>query len=263
MTHWSERISHLYDQVDEWLGKYGPDAYERLKPERDGPSGEERFTQLVQQHVSPSDTLVDIGTGDAAWLVREIAPHVRRTIGFDYGARRLWHGSQNLASTPASNSELFLGDARQIPLRNATASAIINRRGPWTAGEDYMREGLRILSAAGLALEITIGEQNAHELDDLFGERNQMHTALATGRQRIEAVTELYRSHGLDVLVAESYLSTETFASREALFFRLETTPTIDAFDPEADAPLVDAFVDRHCLSLTVHRLCFVGRKAQ
>ena len=68
MTHWSRRTSHLYDRADDWLAKYGQDAYERLRPHRDGASGEERFTELVQQHVSPHDTVVDIGTGDAAWL---------------------------------------------------------------------------------------------------------------------------------------------------------------------------------------------------
>jgi ubiquinone/menaquinone biosynthesis C-methylase UbiE len=262
MPHWSQRTSHLYDSVNRWLEKYGQDAYERLKPERDGPSGEERFTELVLQHITPSDTVLDIGTGDASWLMREVAPHVRRAIGLDYGARRLWDGAQSRTATPDANTELFLADARHIPLRDGSADALINRRGPWTAGDDYMREGLRILKPKGLALEITIGEQNARELDGLFGERNQMHHALASGRPRLDSVPDVYRAHGLEVLLAESYISTEVFASRDALFFRLETTPTVDGFDPVADVPGVDAFIEGHGLSLTVHRLCFVSTKA-
>lgn len=265
MTRWQELTRHLYDHVDEWLAKYGADANERLQPRRDGPSGEERFTELVQQHIRPRDTVVDIGTGDAGWLMKNVAPHVRRAVGFDYAARRLWHGAQEREASGVSNVDLLLADGRRIPMRDGAADAIINRRGPWTYDDDFMREGVRILRPGGLALEITIGEQNGRELEDVFGARSQMHEWYASGQARIDTVPALYRLFGLEVLVAESYVCKEVFASREAFFFRLETTPAIDGFDPEADAPLVDRVIERcetkEGISVTVHRLCFVARK--
>jgi SAM-dependent methyltransferase len=261
MSRWYESTSHLYDQVDKWTAKYGADAYERLTPDRDGPSGEERFTELVQQSVGPPDTVVDIGTGDAGWLMSEVAPHVRRAVGLDYAARRLWHGARRRTEIDATNVELLLADGRRIPLRDGSCGVLLNRRGPWSYDEAFMREGLRILAPGGLAIEITIGEQNARELDEAFGARSQMHAALHAGEPRLEMMSALYRRFGLEVLVAESHECRETFASREALEFRLETSPTIDGLDLGRDAALMDDVVERHGLSLTVHRLCLVARK--
>jgi hypothetical protein len=51
------------------------------------------------------------------------------------------------------------------------------------------------------------------------------------------------------------------FPSREALDYRLVTSPTIESFDPAADAPLIDRVVAKQGLRLTVHRLVFVTRK--
>ncbi|MGB2695761.1 MAG: methyltransferase domain-containing protein [Dehalococcoidia bacterium] len=265
MTRWQESTKHLYDHVDDWLTKYGADANQRLQPRRDGASGEERFTELVQQHVRPRDTVVDIGTGDAGWLMKNIAPHVGRAVGFDYAARRLWHGAQERDRLAAKNVDLLLADGRRIPMRDGAADAIINRRGPWTYDDDFMREGVRILRPGGLGVEISIGEQNGRELEDAFDERSQMHEWYASAEARIDTVPALYRRFGLEVLVAESYVCKEVFASREAFFFRLETTPAIDDFDPEVDTPLVDRVIERCATNegpaLTVHRLCFVGRK--
>lgn len=267
MTRWQESTAHLYDRVDDWAAKYGPDASERLRPRRDGTTGEERFTELVQQYVHTGDTVVDIGAGDAGWLMEQIAPHVRRAVGFDYAARRLWHGAQRREASGVKNVALLLADGRRIPMGDGAADALISRRGPWTYNDAFMREGLRILAPGGQAFEISIGERNACELDATFGERCQMHESYVSGEPRIDTMTALYRRFGLEVLVAESYASKEIFASREAFFFRLETTPTIDGFDPEADARRVDQVIERDGsetgTALTVHRICLVARKAR
>lgn len=267
MTRWYDSTRHLYDGVDAWLEKYGPDAYERLQPRRDGVSGEERFTELVQQHVHPDDTVVDVGTGDAGWFMKNVAPLAGRAVGFDYAARRLWHGAQQRRTSGATNVELLLADGRSIPIADGAACVITNRRGPLTYHDDFTREGLRILAPGGLALEITIGEQNARELDGAFGERSQMHEWYASGDRRLDTMRALYRRFNLEVVIAESYVCWEVFASREAFLFRLETTPAVDGFDPEADAPLVDQVIERsggaEGLALTVHRLILAGRKTR
>ena len=166
MSRWYESTDHLYDRAEEWLAKYGADANERLQPRRDGATGEERFTELVQQNVHPRDTVVDIGTGDAGWLMKQIAPHVRRAVGVDYAARRLWHGAQQRVASGAKNVDLLLADGRRLPMRAGSADAITSRRGPLTYNDDFIREGLRILAQGGLAFEIAIGEENAQELDE-------------------------------------------------------------------------------------------------
>jgi hypothetical protein len=88
-----------------------------------------------------------------------------------------------------------------------------------------------------------------------------MHEPYAAGRSRLEDLAAFYRRHGFRAELAESYIAYEVFPSREALDYRLVTSPTIESFDPAADAPLIDRVVAKQGLRLTVHRLVFVTRK--
>ena len=265
MTRWHETTDHLYDRVALLEERYGPDALARLQPRREGFDSENRFTELVQQRVGREDVVVDIGTGNGEWLLTKVAPLARFAIGFDYAARRVWLALQRRRALGLTNAELLLADGRRIPLRAAAANAIINRRGPWTADETFFIEGCRVLAEDGLALEITIGEQNATQIEDVFGERDQLREWVSRGFSRLEALCELYQRHGLEMLVAESHVATEFFASREALVYRLESAPIVVDFDAEADRPLVDQVIARYGgpdgIPLTMHRLCLVARK--
>jgi SAM-dependent methyltransferase len=265
VTRWYQSTDHLYDRAAALQERYGPERLASFRTRIEGPDAEGRFTELVRQQVGGDDVVVDIGTGDGSWLMTNVAPLVRRAIGFDYAGRRLWLGVQRRASLGAANVEFLLADGYRIPLRDGAATAIINRRGPWTADDQFLGEGLRILRPGGLALEIGIGEENGRELEEAFGARNQMYAWRARGRSRLEELLELFRRYGLEPLVAESHVATEVMPSREAFVYRLETTPGIDGFDPEADAPLVDQIVAQ-CgrpdgIHLTVHRVCLVARK--
>ncbi len=263
MTRWQDSTDHLEDRAVVLKKQYGEEQLAAFRPRRGDFDPEDRFTELVSEYLAPDDVVVDIGTGDGMWLLAEVYPRVRRAVGLDYSARRQWLAVQQKAALLA-NAEFLLCDARRIPLRDSAASAIINRRGPWSADEDFMNEGLRVLASGGLALEITIGEQNARELNDVFGDRAQMYPWRT--RDRLGEMVGLYREHGLEVLVAENHVTSEVFSSREALVYRFQTAPGIEAFDPDADAPLIDRVVSDHGdaggIRQTVHRICLVARKA-
>ena len=263
MTRWFESTNHMEDRAVALAQQCGAEQLAALRANRGDFDPEDRFTELVREYLAPDDVVVDIGTGNGTWFLAEVYPRVRRAVGLDYSARRVWLAAQRKAADRA-NAEFLLCDARRIPLRDNAASTIINRRGPWTADEDFMREGLRILASGGLALEITIGEQNARELNEAFGDRAQMHPWRT--RDRLGEMVELYREHGLEVLAAENHVTSEVFPSREALLYCLQTAPGIEAFDPDADASLIDRVFSDHGVGegirLTVHRICLVARNA-
>lgn len=261
MTRWYESTNHMEDHAVLLQQRYRAEALARLQPVREGYDPEDRFTELVQQHVHSDDLVVDIGTGDGSWLMTKVTPLVRRAVGFDYAARRLWLALQGRRRLGLTNVEFLLADALRVPLRDGAATAIVNRRGPWTESEPFFVEGLRILAAGGLTLEISIGEENARELDGAFGGRSQMHEWLSASRSHLDELVARYRAGGLEPLVAETHVTAEVFPSREALVYRLVTSPAIEGFDPERDAPLVDRVIAEHGLSLTVHRICLVARK--
>jgi hypothetical protein len=169
----AEDDKHLYDRVARLQEELGPEALARIQPVIEGESGEGCFTRLVQQHVDEDDAVVDIGTGAGTWLLKNVAPRVRRAVGLDYARRRYRFALRARRELRATNADFLLADARRIPLRDGAATAVISRRGPWTANEAFFAEGSRILARGGLGLEISIGEQNARELDASFGARAQ------------------------------------------------------------------------------------------
>lgn len=261
MKQWRTSTDHMEDRAVVLTQQYDEQQLAAFRPDRGDFDPEGRFTELVHGNLAPDDVVVDIGTGDGTWFLAEIYPRVRRAVGLDGSAGRMWLAIQQRAALRAS-AEFLLCDARHTPLRDHIASAIISRRGPWMADEDFTREGLRILAQGGLALEISIGEQNAQELNEPFGERAQMQSQRT--RDRLAERIAQYNELGFEVLVAESHVAPEVFSSREALVYRLRTTPSIDAFDPDRDAALVDRVVSEHGVGngvrLTVHRICLVAR---
>ena len=256
----------MEDRAAAFQQRLGRDAVAGLGARREGFDPEDRFTEIVSRELAPQDMVVDIGTGVGTWLLANVAALVRRAVGFDYSARRLWLARQQRADLGIANVEFLLADGRRVPLGDGAATVLINRRGPWTANEQFFLEGLRVLHPAGRALEISIGEENGRELGEAFGARAQMCARRAAGRSCLDELVSLYRRHGLTLLVAESHVSSEVFSSREALEYFLITTPAIEGFDAENDAALVDRVIGEHGgpdgVRLTVHRLCLLARRS-
>lgn len=120
-----------------------------------------------------------------------------------------------------------------------------------------------MLRSGGLMFEIGLGEQDGHEVYDVF-RRGQMNGEPALG-PRLERLQEFLRRHGCTPLVAESLTTRVRFTGREGLVFRLETTPMMPDFDRERDEANVDEVVRRHTsggqVVLTMHRTIVVAQK--
>ena len=217
-----EEDVRLYDRVARVEEQLGSKAVDQLRPRLEGEDGEARFTQLVQEHAQPDDVAVDIGTGAGVWLLGAVAPRVRQAIGIDYARGRFRFALQAKTQLGATNACFLLADGRRIPLRDGVADLVISRRGPWTENEQFFEEGCRVLSQGGFGMEIGIGALNAQELHEAFAERAQMHVRYTTDRDPMEESVALFRRHGLEPVVTESYVATEVFPSRDALVHRLD-----------------------------------------
>ena len=147
MTRWYDSTDHLEDRAAALIQNYTAKELRALQPVREDFDPEDRFTDLVREYLSPDDVIVDIGTGTGEWLLAEVYPRVRMALGLDYSARRLWLAAQRKAALSA-NAEFLLTDVRHIPLGDHAATAIINRRGPWTEDAEFMREGCASLRPA-------------------------------------------------------------------------------------------------------------------
>jgi SAM-dependent methyltransferase len=253
----------LYDIVAERLRALGPAEVERLRGRADKPDPEDRFTGLVYERLRPNDSVLDIGCGDGNWLRLVAAPRVARTVGVDYGIARLEQARDAQREKPVDGLTYAWADGRHLPFGRGAFSAIVNRRGPLTADDRYMSEGCRVLRRGGLIFEIGIGEENGHEVYEVFG-RGQMFGERERG-PRIDRLREFVADHGCTTILAESLTTRVRFAGRDGLLFLLETTPMMPDFDRNTDAASVDEVVRRHSFEgavvLTMHRVILIARK--
>ena len=259
------RTNHFYDQVARRLRGYTTERLAELRPVVAPPNPEDLFTSLVVEQLRADDIVVDIGTGDGVWLAKNVAPHVQAAIGLDYAGARLQTGLETRRGENLSNLEFVLADARSLPISDKSVSVLVNRRGPFgdTSDPRFLTEGVRILVDGARVLEIGIGERNAREVSEVFG-RGQMLEAERRGREIDRKVTSR-RQHGIEVKHMRDIATFEYFPNREALELRLLTTPTLDDFDPDAEAHLLDEVVRRcttaHGIRLTFHRTIFIGER--
>jgi SAM-dependent methyltransferase len=260
----ARRPISLYDAVADRLRAYSPELIETLRGTTEKPNPEDRFTGLVFERLRPEDSVLDVGCGDGNWLRLVVAPKVSRTIGVDYGIARLEQARDAQRAARVPGLDYAWADARRLPFADASFTALINRRGPLTASDEYLREGLRALKPDGLVFEIGIGEHNVTEVYEVFG-RGQMFGEAAHG-PRVERLERLFRDHGCEPVVAESLTTRMRLPGRDGLVFQLETTPMIADFDRERDAQHVDEVVRRHAtedgLFVTMHRVIVVAVKS-
>jgi SAM-dependent methyltransferase len=253
----------LYDAVAERLRTLDPGEVERLSGRADKPDPEDRFTALVYEHLKPEDVVLDVGCGDGNWLRLIAAPRVSRTIGMDYGVARLEQARDTQREQPVAGLAYTWADARHLPFADEAFSVLIDRRGPLTADDRYMREGNRVLRRGGLVFDIGIGEEDAREVYEVFG-KGQMFGEREHG-PRVERLQTLFTKHGYSTLLTESLMTRVRLAGRDGLLFRLETTPMMPDFDRERDAALVDEVVRRHSAEgsvvLTMQRTILIARK--
>ena len=82
---------------------------------------------------------------------------------------------------------------------------------------------------------------------------------------RIDSLAAMYRVAGLEPIGLEDLLTFEYFPSRDALEFRLRSSPTIEDFDPVSEASLLDDVVRRNYaeegIKISFHRLIIDARK--
>ncbi len=261
----SRKPISLYDIVPERLRAYGPNAAERLGGRADKPDPEDRFTALVYERLKADDIVLDVGCGNGNWLRLVVAPKVKSTIGIDYGIVRLEQARDAQRAQRIPGLSYAWCDARHLPFADSAFSALINRRGPLTASDVYMREGSRVLRRGGLVFEIGIGEHDANEVCAVFG-RGQMHGEAAKG-PRIDRLQAFLRRHGFTPLLGESLTTHVRLPGRDGLLLALETTPLMPDFDRDGDGAHVDEVVRRHSskgdVILTMHRIVVIARKDQ
>jgi SAM-dependent methyltransferase len=118
-------------------------------------NGEDAYTALVEQHLTPTATVLEAGSGHGSDLLA-FAPKVARFIGYDavgsftrIARRRAAEaGLTNVELITHNSSAKFNAGAARIPAADQSVDLIISRRGPgnWIAdARRVCRPGARLI----------------------------------------------------------------------------------------------------------------------
>lgn len=254
----------FYDRAERRRSRYGGIPVELLQPELVGANAEALFDQEVEQRLTPADALLDVGTGDGAWLL-DHAHGVDTAVGLDVSRRRLEAARDRVRWSDEENVDLTLAEMRSLPFRDGAFTVVTSRRGPLSEGKATIAEARRVLRPGGLALELAVGELDRHEITEVFRRGQWYGYRHSSNGLLLDEKSRRFREQGFRLLTAVQHVGWEFFPNHRSLMYSLETEPVVPGFDPERDARLVDEIEERYGTSrgirTTYHRIIIVAQK--
>ena len=196
------------------------------------------------------------GLGDVALKMGAKADEV---IGVDVSQVALAHAQKKQGQV--SNVRFQHADANKLPFPTETFDLVVSRRGPATDSMKTLREACRVLRKGGLLMELTIGEEDKHNIAQIF-KRGQMYNV----KQKVTvSKTRMLQRAGFKVVSARDYLATEIFHSLDDLLNRLKSAPIIPKFDARKDKAYLER-VEKELktprgIETEIHRVILIAQK--
>jgi SAM-dependent methyltransferase len=244
----------FYDKVASRFGGYHApvthvDEYPEANPEA-------IFEQKLREVSGSAKRALDIGCADGAFILAR--PYwFGEVIAIDV-SRGMLAAARRLQEEHAGHGVRFVeADVHRMPFPENSFDVAYSRRGPMDFGETY-----RVLRPGGVYLEITIGENDARALKEVFG-RGQNFGKWDTSvlARHISHLGE----HGFDVLDGAEYGYMEYYPTRADFDTFLQGVPIFEDYDSERDRESVDAYILGHLtergIMLERHRVVIVARK--
>ena len=195
----------------------------------EGEDGERLFDQLVLEAAQGKD-VVDVGCGQGEFTL-EIARVARLVVGIDFAPRAIAGALRRMKGKESPNVEFRRAEANSIPYPDESFDLAVSRRGPATDSLESRNEAFRVLRRGGRLLETTIGERNMLNWGQVFG-RGQIDPRVKVS----EAKRKLLLAAGFRRVDVEEFEAPEYFHAIKDVIMRLENSPILPDYDPQADA---------------------------
>ncbi len=219
----NKKKSEFYDKQYRKFGRY--DTGEVLCT-IDYPDGdpEQRFKEILIRLGDAGKFALDMGCGDGGFTL-SLSPYYQRVVGIEFSD--LFNAaSEAKQQSGLENVDFKRQDATHTSFANQTFDVIYSRRGP-----NPREEIDRLLQFQGHFVFITIGENDARSLKEVFG-RGQNFGETASGREKIATSLE---ARGYQIHVAQDYLYDEFYFDPEALDRFLQGVPIFEDYDSLSD----------------------------
>ena len=245
---------NFYDKVARKFGEYRTDAHYRTEYRTEDP--EAIFRGKLLEMSGEGQNALDVGSGDGRFTL-SVAGRFGQVVGIDTSTEMLEIARERQRAQGGSNVRFELRPAAATGLPDASFDVVYSRRGPTP-----YREIARLLTTGGALVHIGIGEQDALDLKRVFGRGQGFNRREISWLDRSRTFQEVA---GLRVDYAEEFLYDEYYPTYADLETFLQGVPIFEDFDPIADRPLLQVYVDQanrsRGIRLLRHRFVTVARK--
>jgi SAM-dependent methyltransferase len=246
----------FYDRLADRFGGYHVASAEPYAYRFPDGSPEDAFDALVERLVPPEARGLEVGCADAfrAFRIARLFTHL---TGIDVSEGMLAVARTRQTELGITNMSFEFVDGEHTPYPDASFDLVYSRRGP-----TFYREFARLLRPGGVYAEIQIGDRDTRDLKETFGRGQDFGTWDQSFLTR--NVAEISAA-GLDVVEAREFVYDDYYRDIEHLSYFLEGVPIFTDYDPAADRPLLQRYVDSHSCAegvvLERHRLLIAARK--
>lgn len=185
-------------------------------------TGEERFRQLIELHVKPTDHVMDLGCGTGEFTLA-IASLAGQVTGVDVSRKRIDAAKVRLAESGVNNVTFAHAAGQDLVFPEDAFDVALSRYGPLGL-TDFLDEARRVVKPGGILLEITAGENDACEVQDVLGSEGMKP---APGKK--ERLRERLLASGCRVELLEDVVASINYETPEGLIRELSQTYTVSA----------------------------------
>ncbi len=220
--------------------------------------------KIIKSHVTSQSKLLDVGCGTANKSI-PLAPYVKNLTGLDIwkNPKLAQKAALNVKESHYKNIVLKQGDSRRLPFADNSFDLLTYMLAPQYAYETY-----RVLKPMGFVIIERVGEQDKLNFKKMFGNNENgrsrgQNCEFEYGDLAGEYVRELIRVGFCDVKVCSG--KWKTWYSREGLLKLFQATPTVQSFDLQKDAPIIENIVQKyrtnHGILTLQHRYLIIAQK--
>jgi len=215
------------------------------------------YDDVARQLLSPSDHVLDVGTGGAETFLK-LSAHFGSGIGIDVSSARIARAQANLAEAGIPAIQLSVMDAHHLDFQDETFDIVLNRHCIID-----VRETTRVLRRGGRFFTQQVGRRNTESILQAFGWTPD---SFPDGWwQPIDPVADAFAGAGCHVEAVAEYDVRYWFADISSLVFWLKSVPLPETFDPNRHWQAVNEIIARHStpygIQTNEHREMLIARK--
>jgi len=231
-------------QLVEAAGELRGWDWSRLNVDRDPAPW--NYSQIVQDYLTPSTYVLDIGTGGGERFL-ELASYFGRGVGIDRKPEMIRTALENLPRALDEKVSFEIMRAQDLKFADGTFDVVLNRHAPI-----FHEEVARVLKPGGYFITQQVGGYNAQNVFTVFGWGSngdywrRFFAERGMSFQDIPALVELFPRVGCGVIARDEYDVRYYFKDVESLIFWLRWSPLPEHLDPDRHSKQVTQLIDQY-----------------